>query len=88
MSYYTYVIYSDKYRKIYIGFTKNLNERLLDHNVRAKKGYTQKYRPWRFIYMEEFDTEKEARTREKQLKSAKGREFIRSNIIDYLKSPD
>ena len=82
MSYFTYVIYSDKFQKIYIGFTKNLEQRLVDHNVRARKGYTMKFRPWRIVYSEEFETEKEARIREKQLKSAKGREFIHKMICE------
>ena len=86
MHYYTYVIYSDKHQKIYIGFTKNLDERLFDHNVRAKKGYTIRFRPWRIVYHKEFETEKEARAREKQLKSAKGREFIHKMIDEINKS--
>ena len=80
MSYFTYAIYSDTYQKIYIGFTHNLEERLIDHNSRSKKGYTLRYRPWKLVWCEEFATEKLARTREKQLKSAKGRDFIRSVI--------
>ena len=86
MSYFTYVIYSDKFQKIYIGFTKNLEQRLVDHNVRARKGYTIRFRPWRIAYSEEFETEKEARIREKQLKSAKGREFIHK-MIRELNTP-
>ena len=86
MSYFTYAIYSDKYQKIYIGFTRNLDERLFDHNVRAKKGYTLKFRPWRIIYDEEFATESDARIREKQLKTAKGREFIHKLIGESNKS--
>jgi putative endonuclease len=35
-----------------------------------------KYRPWNLIHQEHFDTKREAMMREKQLKSAKGREFI------------
>ncbi len=71
-----YALYSPTYNKIYIGFTSNLDERLKSHNKLAKKGYTVRYRPWALIYSEVFDAKKEAMTREKQLKSAKGREFI------------
>ena len=76
MSYFTYVIYSEKFRKIYIGFTHNLEERLFDHNVRAKKGYTIRFRPWEVIYFEEFEDKLPAMKREKELKSSKGRQFI------------
>lgn len=71
-----YALYSHSFNKIYIGYTSNLNERLLSHNELATKGYTIRYRPWVLIYTEEYSTKKEAMAREKQLKSAKGREFI------------
>ena len=74
--YYTYAIYSERFNKIYIGFTANIEERLFDHNFRARKGYTVKFRPWKLIHVEEFDSKKQAMGREKQLKSAKGRLFI------------
>ncbi|HEY5823050.1 MAG TPA: GIY-YIG nuclease family protein [Cyclobacteriaceae bacterium] len=39
-----------------------------------------KYRPWRLFYSETFETKSEAMQREKQLKSFKGREFLRSQL--------
>ncbi len=71
-----YVLYSSKHQKIYIGFTSDLKNRLISHNVLAKKGWTVKFRPWKLRYKEEFSLKSEAMKREKQLKSAKGREFI------------
>lgn len=71
-----YVLYSKKFNKIYIGFTADIKQRLLSHNKLANKGYTVKYRPWMLAYKEEYDNKKDAFKREKQLKSAKGREFI------------
>ncbi len=76
----TYVLFSERYDKIYIGYTSDLESRLLSHNTLATKGWTIKFRPWILVYKEEFETKKEAMIREKQLKSAKGREFIRNNI--------
>ncbi|MBK9329288.1 MAG: GIY-YIG nuclease family protein [Sphingobacteriales bacterium] len=35
-----YVLYSELNEKIYVGFTANLENRLLSHNVLAKKGWT------------------------------------------------
>ena len=78
--YTVYALYSQKFDKIYIGFTSNLEQRLNSHNHLAKKGWTIKFRPWKVIYTEEFKDKSEAMKREKQLKSAKGREFIRSLI--------
>ena len=71
-----YVLYSESYSKIYIGYTSNLAQRFLSHNELAKKGYTIKFRPWKIIYSENFDSKSNALKREKELKSAKGRTFI------------
>jgi putative endonuclease len=71
-----YVLYSREHNKIYVGYTSDLNSRLDSHNIYSTKGYTVKYRPWNLIHQEHFETKKEAIMREKQLKSAKGREFI------------
>ena len=74
--YQVYALYSPTYDKIYIGYSSNLEERLKSHNYLATKGYTLRYRPWELIHTEECNTKKQAMAREKQLKSAKGREFV------------
>ena len=71
-----YALYSPSHDKIYVGYSSNLQERLRSHNELAKKGWTVRYRPWEVVYQEEQLTKSEALRREKQLKSAKGREFI------------
>ncbi len=71
-----YVLYSENYNKIYVGYTSNIEQRLLAHNHLETKGYTLKYRPWKLIYTEVFSEKSEAMKREKQLKTANGREFI------------
>jgi putative endonuclease len=78
--YQVYVLYSENYQKIYIGMTSNLEARLKSHNELGTKGWTIKYCPWVIIYTEETKTKQEALIRERQLKSAKGREFIWSLI--------
>jgi len=80
-----YALYSPSHQKIYIGFTSGLEQRLLSHNSLGKKGWTIKYRPWKLAYTEEFETKKEAMRREKQLKSAKGREFIWEVVNEKFK---
>ena len=76
-----YVLYSDTGRKIYIGYTSNLEHRLLSHNELGKKGWTIRFRPWRLIHTETFATKEEAMLREKQLKGAKGREWIWTTLV-------
>ena len=67
-----YVLYSEKYNKIYIEYTSNLKQRILSHNELGTKGFTIKYRPWKVIYTEEFPEKSVAMQREKQLKTARG----------------
>ncbi|HEV7783127.1 MAG TPA: GIY-YIG nuclease family protein [Chitinophagaceae bacterium] len=71
-----YVLYSELFKKIYIGFTTNLEQRLLSHNELATKGWTIKFRPWKLIHKEFFEDKQSSMHREKELKSAKGREWI------------
>ncbi len=62
--YVTYVLYSARFDRLYIGQTGNLIERFKSHNLLSKKGYTLKYRPWIVIWVEFFETEKESIARE------------------------
>ena len=75
-----YVLYSQKHDQIYIGYTSDLDNRLLSHNELATKGHTIKFRPWAIAYTEEYLTKLEALKRESQLKTANGRAFVRSII--------
>ncbi len=75
-----YALYSEKYNKIYVGFTSNMEQRLLSHNELETKGYTLRYRPWKIIYTEILLDKLTAMKREKQLKTAKGRQFIWSLV--------
>lgn len=77
-----YALYSEKFDKIYIGFTSNLEKRLISHNELGKKGWTTKFRPWKVFYAETFENKKEAMAREKVLKTGKGRDFLRNFISD------
>ncbi len=69
---------------MYKGFTSDLKNRLKKHTVfDGFNSYTQKRGPWSLVYTEKFETEAEARAREKFLKSGKGREFLKSILGDY-----
>lgn len=74
----TYVLYSAIHNKIYIGYTSDLRNRFNSHNELATKGYTVNYRPWVVVHVEFFETKQEAMKREKELKSSRGRNFIRN----------
>lgn len=81
---YVYVLYSDRFDKIYIGMTSNLEQRFLSHNELSKKGWTRKFRPWRIVYTEILESKEKALKREKELESFKGREFIRKQILGII----
>jgi putative endonuclease len=75
-----YVLYSATYKKIYIGFTSSLEERIRSHNELGTKGWTVRYRPWTLIHKEIFESKAEALRREKELKTAKYRQWIWSLV--------
>ncbi len=75
-----YVLFSKDYNKIYIGFTSDLEQRMRSHNELGKKGWTIKFRPWQLVYKEVYELKSDAMRREKELKTAKGRNFIWSII--------
>ena len=76
----TYALYSQNFNKIYIGYTADLIGRFYTHNVLSTKGYTQNFRPWMVVYVEFHDLKSTALQREKQLKTSRGRAFVRKQI--------
>ena len=73
--YYVYVIVNRE-GKIYIGQTKDITKRLNDHNKGWSK-YTRGKGEWKILFIERYNTRREAIRRERYLKSGKGREYIR-----------
>ena len=86
--YSTYAIYNQGRDRIYVGHSGNLQDRLERHNrvlPNKNKSFTAKNSGnWELVHEEKFETRQEAMVREKQLKSAQGRKFIRS-LIDKEK---
>jgi predicted GIY-YIG superfamily endonuclease len=75
-----YVIESLKNGKRYAGFTaKTAEQRLAEHNRGCNK-WARKNRPFRLIYKEFFDKEKDARQQERFLKSGQGRKSLKDKI--------
>jgi len=80
--YFVYALFNPKYNKIYIGQTKDLNNRVKLHREKVfSNSYTARFDgEWKLVHSEKFGTRKEALIREKQLKSYQGRRFIRKLI--------
>ncbi|MFA6295326.1 MAG: GIY-YIG nuclease family protein [Candidatus Paceibacterota bacterium] len=79
-----YVIKSLSTNKLYTGCTSDLQQRLDRHNgllPSKKSSYTRKQKgPWIVVYSEICQDMSQARKRELQLKSSRGREFIKNQI--------
>ncbi len=79
MSYYTYVIYSERYDYFYKGHCENLQKRLTEHNLGKTKSI-RPFIPFKYVYYEEFTNREEAIEREKYFKTAAGRRFLKAKI--------
>lgn len=73
--YYTYVLYSTKDGKHYIGFTEDLQARLEAHQ-NGLVASTIYRRPLKLIYYEACRAQKDAVRREKYLKTHYGKMFL------------
>jgi len=77
MLYLVYAIKSLVKNYIYVGMTNNLKRRLKQHNTKQSQA-TKAYAPFKVIYTETFPNRKQARSREKYLKSGVGKEFLKN----------
>jgi len=78
--FFAYVLKSIEHNYFYKGHCKNLTTRLQQHN----SGMTESIRPYipfKMVYFEEFDTEREAIEIEKYFKTAAGRRFLKSKMF-------
>lgn len=81
--YYVYILLSLKDNKLYIGFTKNINRRILEHN--QGKNISTKHRiPLNLIYFEGYLDKDDAIGREMFLKSGSGHRYINKQLRNYL----
>ena len=81
-----YVLYSFENEIFYTGYTSDLVKRFHDHNTHNTNGFTVKYRPWIVLYTEIFTTKSSAISREKELKSGVGREYIKKIVFPKYKN--
>jgi len=79
--YCTYLLYSLRFDRIYIGHTDKLRSRLGRHNSGKVKS-TKQYVPWEQILYEENPSRSLEMKREKVLKAHKGIDFIRNNLLN------
>jgi len=81
--YYIYVLQSKKDGNFYVGFTIDLRRRLHEHNTGIVES-TKNRRPLQLIYWEGCLSQQDATRREKYLKSAWGKRYIKNRLQHYL----
>ena len=73
--FFTYILYSAKYDRFYIGQCEDVAARLLRHNSSGVPS-TKSYIPWQLVYYEEYRSRAEASKRELEIKKKKSRKYI------------
>lgn len=78
--YYVYILNSLKdHARMYVGFTKDLKNRLQEHS-NGESIHTNKYGPWRLVMYLAFDSREKASSFEQYLKSGSGRSFAKRHF--------
>ena len=79
--YYTYVLKSLKDKRLYVGWTEDLEARLVKHNSGQVQS-TEGRRPLEIVYYEACRNREDAIAREKQLKTGFGRAYLNRRLTD------
>lgn len=69
--YYFYILKSASDKKLYAGFSENLQKRFKEHN-KGVVNSTKNRRPLALIYYEAYKSEEDAKNRERQIKRRAG----------------
>jgi len=80
---YVYILLSQNDENFYVGYTKNVQKRLEEHNSGHVQS-TKDRRPLKFIYWEGCINQQDATRREKHLKTAWGKRYIKTRVRNYL----
>lgn len=81
--FYNYALLSKKDGRFYVGFTKNLQRRLDDHQ-RGEVPSTVGRGPLELIYYEVCLSQNDAISREKYFKTGYGKRFLRNRMRTYI----
>ncbi len=85
MFFYVYLLQAKQSDKFYIGSTANLIRRVKEHNLGLNSS-TKPYAPWTLIYYEACGNQKDAKRREKYLKTSQGGRLLKRRVKEYLYS--
>ena len=85
MSYFVYIIQSQKNGSYYVGHTQNLEARIERHN-NGGSPFTKNRTPWKLVYSEPFETKATASRREREVKKHKSRKYIERLVAEAVKN--
>jgi len=78
MSYFVYILHSEKLQRFYIGTTDDVEKRLIEHNsAKYPDSYSVKGIPWHLFLKIECETSQQAYNLEAFIKRMKSSQFIR-----------
>lgn len=83
MHQYVYVLRSRKDQQFYVGYTKDIQARLALHN-RGQVPATRYRFPFELVYWEGCLNQSDATRREKYLKTAWGKRYLKGRLAGYL----
>ena len=83
LKYCVYVLISLKDKKLYVGYTTNLQDRLTAH-FKGRVDSTAPRRPFRLIYTEYHHAKSDAKRREQYLKTSAGKAALKRMLRDAL----
>ncbi len=76
MAFFAYILKSKRVNRHYYGHSKNIENRLKDHNNGIVRS-TKSYRPRKLVYYETFETKSDAYKKEMFFKSIEGYNFLK-----------
>ena len=83
MKYYVYILQSCRDGNFYVGYTKDIQKRLEQHN-KGRVPSTKNRRPLDLVYWEGCLNQQDATHREKYLKTAWGKRYIKNRLKNFL----
>ncbi len=82
--YFVYVLEDTSDKSWYIGYTTDIERRIIEHQT-GKGGRTTKLKDgWRLVYYESYVNQRDATGREKFLKGGSGRKYLKKQLMHYL----
>ena len=83
MEFVVYILYSKNKDRFYIGYTSNVDNRIIRHNQKSK-GFTGSVNDWCLVYKEIYSHKESAIKREREIKNWKSRIKIKELIKNSL----